>query len=95
MYLADFTAIPEACRESGGGFTAFRRADHVLDLRGSADVAEQLLYDHSDKGTFFRSTERSICRGKLEPRSAASRRHRRDAFGPFGPRNHLRVRGEP
>jgi len=53
MYLADFTAIAEACRESGGGFRAFRRADRVLDLRWPADVSEQWLYDHSNNGPFL------------------------------------------
>lgn len=53
MYLADFTAIAEACRESGGGFAAFQKADGVLDLGWPADVAEQWLYDHSDKGPFL------------------------------------------
>lgn len=54
MYLADFTALATACRESGGGLTAFLRADLVRGLRWPADVAEQWLYDHSDKESFLR-----------------------------------------
>lgn len=46
MHLSDFTAIAEVSRESGGGFTAFRTADRVLDLGWPDDVAEQWLYDH-------------------------------------------------
>lgn len=53
IHLADFTAIADACRESGEGFTAFQRADRVLALHWPADVAEQWLYDHSDKGPFL------------------------------------------
>jgi hypothetical protein len=32
MHPADFTALAEASRESGRGFTAFRTADRVLGL---------------------------------------------------------------
>jgi len=53
MYLADFTALAEACRESGRGSTAFCRAGRVLDLRWPADVLEQWLYDHSDTEPFL------------------------------------------
>ena len=54
MYLADFTALAEASRESGRGFTAFRAADRVLGLGWPDDVAEQWLYDHSDKEPFLK-----------------------------------------
>jgi hypothetical protein len=53
MYLADFTAIAAACRASEVGFAAFKIADAVRGLGWPADVLEQWLYDHSDKGPFL------------------------------------------
>jgi hypothetical protein len=51
--LADFTAIAAACRASEAGFAAFKSADAVRGLGWPADVLEQWLYDHSDKGSFL------------------------------------------
>lgn len=54
MYLDDFTAAAEECRESGGGFNAFRKTRQVIDLQWPGDVVEQWLYDHSGYGPFLR-----------------------------------------
>jgi hypothetical protein len=54
MYLADFTAHAKASRDSGRGFSAFRESDKVRNLGWPDDVAEQWLYDHSDKGPFLK-----------------------------------------
>jgi hypothetical protein len=52
--LADFTAIAAVCHTSEAGFAAFKMADAVRALGWPADVLEQWLYDHSDKGPFLR-----------------------------------------
>ena len=54
MYLTEFTAIAESARESGGGFTAFRATDRLLDLAWPEDISEQWLYDHSDEEPFLK-----------------------------------------
>lgn len=54
MYLSDFTALAEKCRESGGGgLSAFCTADCVLELEWPDDVTEQWLYDHSGNESFL------------------------------------------
>lgn len=86
MYLADFTAIAEASRESGGGFTAFRIADQVLGLGWPDDVAEQWLYDHADKAPFLQDyggVDLSQIRWDLEALQAAD-----IAAMPTGPSDH-------
>jgi len=52
-YLGDFTNLAEACREGGGGLSAFLRLDSVIDLGWPDDVVEQWLYDHSGHGRFL------------------------------------------
>lgn len=74
MYLADFTALAEASRESDRGFAAFRTADRVLGLGWPDDVAEQWLYDHSDKEPFLQDygdVDLSRIRWNLEALRAA------------------------
>ncbi len=73
-YLADSTAIAEASRESGRGFTAFRTAEQVLELGWPDDVAGQWLYGHSDKGPFVRDhgyVDLSLVHSHLEALRAA------------------------
>jgi len=86
MYLADFTALAEESRESGRGFTAFRTADRVLGLGWPDDVAEQWLYDHSDKEPFLQDygdVDLSRIRWDLEALRAAD-----IAAMPTGPSEH-------
>jgi hypothetical protein len=86
MYLADFTALAEASRESGRGFTAFRTTDRVLGLGWPDDVAEQWLYDHSDKQPFLQDygdVDLSRIRWDLEALRAAD-----FAAMPTGPSDH-------
>ena len=86
MYLADFTALAEASRESGGGFKAFCTAGRVLDLGWPDDVAEQWLYDHSDKEPFLQDygdVDLSRIRWDLEALRAAD-----IAKMPTGPSEH-------
>lgn len=93
MYLADFTAIAEASRESGGGFTAFRTADRVLDLGWPDDVVEQWLYDHSDKEALLQdygAVDLSQIHWDLEALQAADIAAM--PTGRFGARRHRPVR---
>ncbi len=54
VYLADFSDLAQACRESSCRFERFREHADVLALRWPADVVEQWLYDHADYGAFLR-----------------------------------------
>lgn len=53
MYLSDFTALAQRCRDQGLGFAEFTRQELVVNLRWPRDVVEQWLYEHSGNDAFL------------------------------------------
>jgi len=54
LRLADLGPLAEECRESGVGFSGFKRDGRVKILGWPDDVTEQWLYDHGNNVQFLR-----------------------------------------